>query len=99
MTIFISFQAHVWFPSQQGTRVAACNTDVVRNSRVVIVAVKPYQVVDVLQEVAPAVTADHIFISVAAGITIDTMQKVSADRCHQGTLPASCFMVIVLVNK
>ena len=39
-------------------------------------AVKPHVAGKVLKEVAPFVTPDHLFMSVAAGVTINTMEKV-----------------------
>ncbi|ABL66454.1 pyrroline-5-carboxylate reductase [Chlorobium phaeobacteroides] len=40
-----------------------------RESRVIILAVKPYQIAEVLQILKPIVTQDHLLISVAAGIS------------------------------
>ena len=54
------------------------NCDVVEASEVVIIAVKPHIVQLVLEEVFPTVTKKHLFVSVAAGITIAEMQEV----CH-----------------
>ena len=38
-------------------------------AQVIILAVKPYQIADVLAELKPSLTADHLIISVAAGIS------------------------------
>ena len=57
--------------------VTTCdNKETVRNSRVVWVAVKPHVVARVLKDVSDEVTQDHIFISVAAGVTLTTLGKV-----------------------
>ena len=52
------------------------NSESVKNSEVVLVCVKPHLVSRVLREVAPSITRDHLFISVAAGVTLQTLEKV-----------------------
>ena len=52
------------------------NIEAVKNSEVVWIAVKPHLVAKVLREVSPFVTPDHLIMSVAAGVTISTMEKV-----------------------
>ena len=43
----------------------------------VVVAVKPHIVSQVLDEIAPEVTSDTLIVSVAAGVTLDKLQQVS----------------------
>ncbi len=50
------------------------NREVARAGEVVICAVKPAQVKSVLTEIAPYLTPGHLFISVAAGITISFVE-------------------------
>lgn len=52
------------------------NRDAVRGARLVVVAVKPAQVVDVLREVAGDLTEGAVVVSVAAGIPIRAMEAV-----------------------
>ena len=52
------------------------NLEVVQNNEVVIVAVKPYIVNKVLREVAPVVHKNSLIVSVAAGITLKSMENV-----------------------
>ena len=47
------------------------NADVVEKSDVIILAVKPQFMEDVLNEILPAVAQDKLFITVAAGKTLD----------------------------
>jgi pyrroline-5-carboxylate reductase len=49
------------------------NLDVAKSSDVLVLAVKPQNMRQVLDELRPAVTADHLVISIAAGITIDSI--------------------------
>lgn len=58
-----------------GINVTCNNSESVKNSEVVLVCVKPHLVSRVLREVAPSITRDHLFISVAAGVTLQTLEK------------------------
>ena len=50
------------------------NRTAVAGARIVIVAVKPAMVPDLLDEIAPALEPEAIVVSVAAGVTTETMQ-------------------------
>lgn len=56
------------------TNQATANQDAVAGADVVLVAVKPAYVVEVLKDVAPNLTTDALVISVAAGITTASME-------------------------
>jgi len=60
---------------QFSVNTAENNLETARNSEIVILAVKPGQVKAVLKEIAPAITADHLVISVAAGIKISFLEE------------------------
>ena len=60
---------------QFSVNTAENNLETARNSDIVILAVKPGQVKVVLKEIAPAITADHLVISVAAGIKISFLEE------------------------
>lgn len=55
--------------------------DVARKSRYVVLAVKPYQVEDVLSGMRGALSADNVLISIAAGVSLDTLKKFSGGVC------------------
>ena len=67
----------------------------VKRSRVVVISVKPHILPTVLKEVAPHVTEDHLIVSIAAGVTIKTIEEVCAralilklhDRMHEIFIP------------
>ena len=71
------------------------NCDVVKRSRVVVISVKPHILPTVLKEVASHVTKDHLIVSIAAGVTIKTIEQVCAravipklhDRMHEIFIP------------
>lgn len=48
------------------------NADAVASARIVLVGVKPAMVPDLLREIAPALAADAIVVSLAAGVTLQT---------------------------
>jgi pyrroline-5-carboxylate reductase len=58
---------------ETGIAAAAMNLDVVGRSDVLVLAVKPQSMGQVLRELAPAVTSDHLVVSIAAGVAIATI--------------------------
>lgn len=61
------------FAKATGARTTADNTEVVREADVLFLAVKPQYVRPVLSEVRPALEMRHLLISIAAGVTLETM--------------------------
>ena len=53
--------------------------EIALTSKVIILAVKPYQIAEVLAELKPALSADHLLISVAAGISSEFILHNSID--------------------
>ncbi len=56
--------------AETGVAVFDSNPPVVERSDVLILAVKPQSMREVLDELRPLVTAEHLVVSIAAGITI-----------------------------
>ena len=52
------------------------NIDVVKNSNILLFAVKPFVLRNVLEEIKPYITNKHIIISIAAGISINTIEEI-----------------------
>lgn len=50
------------------------NSDLVRHSKVVVLAVKPQVMAEVIAELRPVVAARHLFVSIAAGVTTQRLQ-------------------------
>jgi len=69
-----------------GIAVTADNLEVVRRAEVLVLAVKPQFVPDVLAEIGPEVSARHLVISIVAGTTIATIQAA----LPQGTRVVRC---------
>src|SRR5450432_225175 len=56
--------------NERGVKVTASNAEAVRASELIILAVKPYQVTDVLNSFKKELTAKHILVSVVTGVLI-----------------------------
>jgi len=63
------------FARDDGLILADDNQDLVRRCQVVVLGVKPPQVVKALEEIR-AETTDRLIISLAAGVTLETMARV-----------------------
>jgi pyrroline-5-carboxylate reductase len=73
-------QSH--FTEESGARAGKSNIEVATNSTVLILAVKPNQVAEVLQEIRPFISANHILISIAAGVPISKLEKNLGDSAR-----------------
>jgi pyrroline-5-carboxylate reductase len=61
---------------KKGITVTADNRAAVKGAQVVILAVKPFQVKDVLEGIRKELTAGHILISVVTGVMVADMQEM-----------------------
>lgn len=52
------------------------NAEVVKNSKVLLFAVKPFVLRAVLEEIKPYITSEHVILSIAAGISINTIESI-----------------------
>lgn len=59
----------------KGVKTSSLNAEAVRNSELIILAVKPYQVSDVLNSFKKELSAKHILVSVATGVLIADIQE------------------------
>ncbi len=66
-----------------GVRITNDNAEAVRNSEIVIFALKPYNVLSVLETLKPHFDADkHILVSLATGISIAQLEEASQLGIH-----------------
>lgn len=56
------------------------NAEVVSRSDIIILCVKPKDVIDVLEEIKPKLTHRHLLISIAAGVSISYISKILGDN-------------------
>ena len=68
-------RADAW-REREGVEVAQLE-QAVAEAAVVVLAVKPHQIIEVLGEVASSLATDAVVVSIAAGITLDTMQAAA----------------------
>jgi pyrroline-5-carboxylate reductase len=62
-----------------GVTASADNKHAVQESEVIVLAVKPQIMPVILEEIAPVVSSDKLVISIAAGITLQTLQRALGD--------------------
>jgi pyrroline-5-carboxylate reductase len=65
---------------EKGINVTVDNAGAIQNADIIILAVKPKQSAEVLQEIAPALNAVQILVSVVTGVTIEDIQKYSGGK-------------------
>lgn len=63
------------FAKMTKAKTTASNRDVVKFANVLILAVKPGYVAEVLEDVKPLVTPEHLFISICAGVPIAKLEN------------------------
>ena len=59
-----------------GVLLTECNKQTVKNTNLIILAVKPNIIKSVLKELSPYLTKNHIVLSIAAGVNLRTLEKV-----------------------
>jgi pyrroline-5-carboxylate reductase len=77
------------FAKETNARATERNADVLRAANVLLLAVKPDQVNEVLAEIRPHFTGNHLLISIAAGVPLARMEAA---------LPADARVVRVMPN-
>lgn len=66
----------IQFLKDSGIAISVSNPDAVQKSSLIILAVKPFQIKEVLAEILPSLTPDHILVSVVTGVLISEMQSI-----------------------
>lgn len=61
------------FAAQSGSPVVATNAEVLAQAEIIVIAVKPQQMREVLSEIQPRVEARHLLVSIAAGISLEAI--------------------------
>lgn len=70
-----SLERNQFIKEDTGIPYCVDNTEVVSNCRYLVLAVKPQFFPQVLNQIKDSITNDHIVISIAAGITIDSIRE------------------------
>ncbi len=64
----------------RGVKITAVNSDAVIRSEIIILAVKPYQVTEVLNSFKDVLTSKHILVSVVTGVLIKDLESTIAKK-------------------
>lgn len=64
----------------KGVVITSDNTAAVRNSELIILAIKPFQVQDVVNGFKKALTTNHILVSVVTGVLISDIQSIVSKK-------------------
>ncbi|RYD70662.1 MAG: pyrroline-5-carboxylate reductase [Sphingobacteriales bacterium] len=59
-----------------GVTVTSDNVEAVKNNDTIILAIKPFQIKEVLELIAPALSEKHLLISVVTGVSLEEMKSV-----------------------
>ncbi|MBC6490073.1 pyrroline-5-carboxylate reductase [Flavihumibacter stibioxidans] len=70
--------------SQKGIRITSDNLAAAQESDVVLLAVKPYQIKEVVKELVPVIGADKVVISVVTGVS---MKEIGDELVSKGAVP------------
>ena len=65
-----------------GINIAPSIDILVNESRVIIPAVKPSDIAEVLAMVRESLTGDHLILSIAAGVTTEQLKNMVQGKCH-----------------
>jgi len=60
----------------QGVKITTDNRKAVAESQIIVVALKPHNIVTILNEVKDEIRADHIIVSLATGVSLTTIEEV-----------------------
>lgn len=75
------------FSQQTKVETTAKNLDVLGHSDVVILAVKPQVLPEVLEELSSSATADHLFVSIVAGVKLASLETTLSESRHIRVMP------------
>lgn len=67
------------FAEETGADTTTSNAEVFERAEIIVFAVKPQQMDGVLQDAKQHATAEHLMISIAAGVTLSTMTSAVGD--------------------
>jgi pyrroline-5-carboxylate reductase len=79
MATDVASERRTYMQTTYGITASADNKHAVQESTVVILAVKPQIMPMILEEIAPVVNSEKLVISIAAGITLQTLQRALGD--------------------
>ncbi|MGB9601325.1 MAG: pyrroline-5-carboxylate reductase [Limisphaerales bacterium] len=70
------------FFKETGAKTTDSNIEVLTLAKIIVLAVKPQNVKEVLNQISPFFEVNHLLISIAAGIKISTIQQILPQRAR-----------------
>jgi pyrroline-5-carboxylate reductase len=67
---------------EQGINTSVDNFEAAKNADIIILAVKPYQAVSVIDEIKPALLSSQLLISLVAGFGLDKLEEVTESKAQ-----------------
>ena len=64
---------------EQGVCVTSNNLEASQKSEVILLAVKPYQAISLIEEIKPALTGGKILVSLVTGVELHTIEQAAGD--------------------
>ncbi|GAB4145907.1 MAG: pyrroline-5-carboxylate reductase [Planctomycetaceae bacterium] len=74
--------ARTHFERETGAPAVVSNLEVAKRSNVIVLAVKPQHLKSVLTELVDSVTGEHLVVSIAAGMTLETIETILGNECR-----------------
>ncbi|MCA9110137.1 MAG: pyrroline-5-carboxylate reductase [Planctomycetaceae bacterium] len=78
----VSEEARQRFSAETGGATTTDNSEVLGRSEVIVLAVKPQQISEVLKELHGQASPDKLFVSIAAGVPLGTLQEGLGSECR-----------------
>ncbi len=70
-----------------GIKATTSNKEIVENCDILILAVKPYMVFKVIEEISPSLKKDQLIISIASGVKLDKLMAAMKDQKIYRAMP------------
>lgn len=64
----------------EGINVTSDNIEASRNADIILLAIKPYQIIEAIQEIKPVLRPGQILISLAAGVGINKLEETAGQE-------------------
>jgi len=65
---------------EQGVSITSDNIEAAKNADIIILAIKPYQVLEIIQEIKPVLKPNQILISLVAGVGLQKLEEVAGSN-------------------
>jgi len=65
---------------EQGVSITSDNIEASKNADIIILAIKPYQVLEIIQEIKPVLKSNQILISLVAGVGLLKLEEVAGSN-------------------